>query len=222
MNGIQTKSDTKGRILDSAERLFADNGFEGTSLRTIIADAKVNLAAIHYHYHSKEALLDAVILRRMEPINRQRLELLDVAEKAASPKPAPLEAVIEAFLAPAFRMASEDPSGRTFARLMGRILTSEKSLVPRMKQYMADMISRFMEALKNAAPELPLSELFWRMQFMGGAMALTLLRGHDVEELSGGLCDMSDAEGTIRRLVAFTAAGFRTPVPVAASGGKHV
>ena len=63
MNNALRRTDTKQRILDSAERLFADNGFEGTSLRTIIGDAKVNLAAIHYHYHSKEALVDAVILR---------------------------------------------------------------------------------------------------------------------------------------------------------------
>src|SRR5579859_5859845 len=129
MNVAPAKIDTKQRILDSAERLFSDHGFEGTSLRTIIADAKVNLAAIHYHYRSKEALLDAVILRRLEPINRQRLELLDACERAAGDKPATLEAVIEAFLAPALRVAL-DRDGTSFARLMGRIFT-EKSLVPR-------------------------------------------------------------------------------------------
>ena len=69
--------DTRQRILDSAERLFAHHGVEATSLRTIIGDAKVNLAAIHYHYHSKEELLDAVLMRRIEPANRERLELLD-------------------------------------------------------------------------------------------------------------------------------------------------
>lgn len=213
MNAAPAKVDTKQRILDSAERLFSDHGFEGTSLRAIIADAKVNLAAIHYHYHSKEALLDAVILRRLEPINRQRLEMLDAAERSAGPPS--LEAVIEAFLAPAFRMVASDES---IARLMGRILTSDKTLVPRMKQHMSELLGRFVQALHNAAPDLPKPELFWRIQFMGGAMALTLLRSHDLEVLSGGLCDASDAEATIRRLVAFAAAGFRAPVP---PGGKH-
>ena len=84
MNAVVLKPDTKQRILDSAERLFAEYGFAGVSLRTIIADAKVNLAAIHYHYRSKEALFDAVILRRLEPINRERLELLDAAGNAYS------------------------------------------------------------------------------------------------------------------------------------------
>jgi AcrR family transcriptional regulator len=212
MNAIASKSDTKQRILDSAERLFADNGFDSTSLRTIIADAQVNLAAIHYHYHSKEALLDAVILRRLEPINRQRLEMLDACEQAAGDASPSLEAVIEAFLAPAFRVASDHQYGKSFARLMGRILTAEKSLVPRMKQHMSEMLGRFLQALQKAVPELPRHELFWRIQFMGGAMALTLLRGKDLEALSDGLCDTSDVEGTIRRLVDFAAAGFRAQI----------
>ena len=64
--------DTRQRILDSAERLFAHHGVEATSLRTIIGDAKVNLAAIHYHYHSKDELLDAVLMRRIEPAKAAR------------------------------------------------------------------------------------------------------------------------------------------------------
>jgi AcrR family transcriptional regulator len=221
MNGMVPKLDTKQRILDSAERLFADNGFDSTSLRTIIADAKVNLAAIHYHFHSKEALVDAVILRRLEPINRQRLEMLDACEQAAGDGGPSLEAVIEAFLAPTFREASHHPDGASFTRLIGRILTVEKSLVPRFKQHMSEILRRFPQALHRAAPELPRQELFWRLQFMGGAMALTLLRGKDLEALTDGLCDTADTESTIRRLVAFAAAGFRAPVPVATPGGKY-
>src|ERR1700688_1674576 len=101
MNAAAPKLDTKQRILDSAERLRAEFGFDSTSLRSIIADAQGNRAAIHYRYHSKEALLDAVILRRLEPLNRPRLHLSDACELAAGDKPATLEAVIEAFLAPA-------------------------------------------------------------------------------------------------------------------------
>src|SRR5258705_154411 len=71
------KVDTKRRILDSAERLFAEHGVDATSLRSIIEDARVNLAAIHYHYHSKQDLLDAVLMRRLEPVNQLRLEMLD-------------------------------------------------------------------------------------------------------------------------------------------------
>src|SRR6266852_6889178 len=107
MNAVEIKPDTQQPILDSAERLFAEYGFAGVSLRAIIADAKVNLAAIHYHYRSKEALFDAVILRRLEPINRERLAILDSYEQPT------LEQILEAFLAPAFRVGT-DPDGRTF------------------------------------------------------------------------------------------------------------
>jgi AcrR family transcriptional regulator len=218
MNAVASKSDTKHRILVSAERLFAENGFDSTSLRTIIADAQVNLAAIHYHFHSKEALLDAVILRRLEPINRRRLEMLEACEQAAGANPASLETVIEAFLAPALRVAL-DQHGTIFTKLMGRIFT-EKSLVPRMKSHMGEMLNRFIQAFQKAAPELPREEVFWRMQFLGGAMALTLLRGKDLEAISNGLCDTSDVEATLRRLIDFAAAGFRAPVRIA-SGGRN-
>jgi AcrR family transcriptional regulator len=219
MNIVAPRSDTKQRILDSAERLFADHGFEGTSLRTIIADAKVNLAAIHYHYHSKEALLDAVILRRLEPINLQRLAMLDECERASAGHPS-LEGVLEAFVAPPFR-AGIGPGGvKSFAMLMGRIFTEQKSGFPQViKQHLVEVVDRFKSALHNAAPELPIGELFWRLHFVAGAMAHTLRCGQDLEMFSEGHCDTSDVEGTIRRLVQFGAAGFRAP---AGQGGDRV
>ena len=76
-------ADTKQRILDVAEQLFADNGFAGTSLRRIIAAAEVNLAAVHYHFRSKESLLEAVLMRRMVPLNDERLALLNQLEQEA-------------------------------------------------------------------------------------------------------------------------------------------
>src|SRR5258708_31446260 len=121
MTAVETKPHTKQRILDSAERLFAEYGFGGVSLRAIIADAKVNLAAIHYHYRSKEALFDAVILRRLEPINRERLALLDSYEKPT------LEQVLEAFLAPSFRVVAHPDGGPTFSPLSGPVFGEQIS-----------------------------------------------------------------------------------------------
>jgi AcrR family transcriptional regulator len=210
MNALVPKIDTKQRILDSAERLFAQNGFEGTSLRNIIADAKVNLAAIHYHFHSKEALVDAVIIRRLEPINRERIRMLDECERDGPPK---LEAVLEAFLAPVIRLGTEPADGKMFRLLMGRILSDEKLLFPQMiKQHFRFVVDRFVDAFRRAAPDLPAAELFWRLHFTAGTMAHTLLFGHDMEAFSGGLCKSGDVEGTVRRLVGFAAAGFRAPV----------
>jgi len=198
-------SETKQRILDSAERLFAAHGVEATSLRTIIGDAKVNLAAIHYHYHSKEDLLEAVLMRRLEPVNQLRLEMLDLCGK----KPG-LEAVLEAFFAPALSIAN-DPmkGGRPFVRLMGRVIAEGDQLPRLVKEHFGVVLKRFMAALQLALPDLPQSELMWRMHFGIGAMAHTLRSCSEMELISGGLCDASDIDGLTRRLVSFVAAGFR-------------
>src|ERR1700743_947942 len=92
---MSEKLDTKTRILDAAEKLFGLKGFEATSLRDITAEADVNLAAVNYHFQSKESLIDAVIARRLEPVNRPRLELL----AAAGPNPT-VEQIVEAFVGP--------------------------------------------------------------------------------------------------------------------------
>ena len=213
-----TKIDTKQRILDSAERLFAEYGYAGVSLRTIIGDAKVNLAAIHYHYHSKEALFDAVILRRLEPLNRERLEMLDTCERDGQPS---LEQILEAFLAPAFRVGADPNGGQTFVRMIGRIFSEEISVFSRViKQHFGVVLERFVRALHAALPDLPMPELLWRMLFLAGAMGHALRScGQNLDALHGGLCDMSDVEGALHRLVGFAAAGFRAPVP---AGVKHV
>src|ERR1700732_4679792 len=95
---------TKDRILDAAERLFGENGVEATSLRAITAEAGVNLAAVNYHFQSKEALVQAVIGRRMGPWNAQRLALLDAYEAEAGEAAVPLEKIIDAFLRPVIAM----------------------------------------------------------------------------------------------------------------------
>ena len=204
------KPDTKQRILDSAERLFADHGVAATSLRTIIKDAQVNLAAIHYHFHSKEELLDAVLMRRIEPVNRERLEMLD----AWGPNPS-LEEVLEAFIAPAVRVRSSgERGGMSFVCLMGRIISEPGDRLPRMiRQHFRVILERFIPALHQAAPELPTSELLWRLHFTVGAMAHTLRAGDEMRAITDGLCDASDVEGVAKRLVAFAAAGFRVGVP---------
>src|SRR5208283_5887288 len=101
--------DTKQKILDTAVRLIAEQGYAATSLRHIIAEAGVNLASVHYHFGSKEELLDAVAMRKIAPINRERLALLDEAERAAAGGLVPIVQFLEAFLRPAVMRAGRDP-----------------------------------------------------------------------------------------------------------------
>ncbi|MEK7408763.1 MAG: TetR family transcriptional regulator [Acidobacteriota bacterium] len=202
--------ESKERILDAAERLFAEKGFAASSLRMITAAAGVNLAAVNYHFGSKEGLLQAVFARRLGPLNQSRLEMLDACEAASGHGGPALEKILEAFLAPPLRMFRP----AALARLMGRIYLEPGETARRiLHEQLGRVARRFTIALKWALPELPAAELFWRMHFTVGVMAHTLAGTLPLEVISGGLCDPSDTEGALERMIAFVAAGLRAPAP---------
>src|SRR5579871_4494064 len=199
---MSDRVDTKTRILDSAERLFGEQGFEGTSLRDITAEAQVNLAAVNYHFQSKDSLIDAVILRRIEPVNRRRMEMLDTA----GPSPS-VEQVIEAFLAPLL-----EKNIPALVPLMGRILSTPDQFLERVFQrHLTGISHRFAEALARALPDLPREELMWRIHFMAGVMTHILLWSRVLPEMTGGICDVSDRKAVVARASQFISAGFRAP-----------
>src|SRR5664279_5420025 len=111
-------TETQVKILDTAERLFGEQGYAATSLRHIIAEAGVNLAAIHYHFGSKEDLLNQLVMRKAGPVNEERLAMLDSFEAAAAGGPVPVEKILWAFLEPPFLRVDKMPS---FSKLMGRL-----------------------------------------------------------------------------------------------------
>jgi AcrR family transcriptional regulator len=205
--------DTKTRLLDAAERLFAERGFAAASLRAITAAAGVNLAAVNYHFRSKQALLEAVFARRLDWINRQRLELLAARQARARRRPPPLEDILEAFVGPAFRLRAElGATASSFQRLMGRLFIEPGENLQRiLKEQFGGVAARFLPAFEKALPQLPPAELAARIHFMVGAIAHTLAGTNVMKVFLGDRCDVSDAETTIRRLVAFLAAGLRAP-----------
>lgn len=199
--------DTKTRILDSAEQLFAENGFAATSLRAVTGHAKVNLAAVHYHFGSKEALVEAVFGRRLRPLNDERLELLEACEAEGGG----LDAILRALIGPALRL-SRSHSDDVVMRLLGRMYSEPGQKIQEIfTEQFREVAMRFTAALRVVLPGLPAPEFFWRVHFMIGAMAHTMVDAHRIQFLSGGMCDPSDVEGNIDRLVAFVGAGFRAP-----------
>ena len=111
-------TDTKEKILDTAERLIGEQGYAATSLRHVIAEAGVNLAAVHYHFGSKEGLLDAVVTRKVTPVNLTRLTRLERLEAEAGGGPVEVEKILESFLLPTVEVAARSPD---FVRLMGQM-----------------------------------------------------------------------------------------------------
>src|SRR5258705_4037551 len=116
-----TSADTKTRILDAAESLFMEHGFEATSLRSLTTAASVNLAAVNYHFGTKEELFQAVLTRRLDPMNQERIELLERLERDAGGKPVSCEKILFAMLIPALRLARDEKrGGKNFLRGLGR------------------------------------------------------------------------------------------------------
>src|SRR5262245_16059580 len=121
LNAAQAPVATKARILDAAEALFMEHGFEATSLRLITAAAGVNLAAVNYHFGSKEELFQSVLTRRLDPMNQARVALLDRYEREAAPGALACERILAALFVPALALARDKPrGGSNFLRLLGR------------------------------------------------------------------------------------------------------
>ena len=204
--------DTRERLLDAAEGLFAERGIGATSLRTITAQAEANLASVNYHFGSKEELIKEVFARRVQPINAERLRLLDECETSAGPEGPSLECIIKAFIGPALRLRQDpDGGGEPFLCLMGRIYSEPIQVRQTIFALFDEVIRRFPAAVRRILPDLPVDELMWRLHFMVGAMAQTAMASETIKELTGGLCDPSDVEGTIERLTGFVVAGLRAP-----------
>lgn len=195
-------NETRQKILDAAERLFGEYGYSATSLRHIISDAQVNLAAIHYHFGSKLDLLDQVILRKIGPMNERRLQLLNQFEAESAPAPAPVEKILEAFIAPAI-LIEKSPE---FVKLMGRV--HAEGLMPEIVQrHFQPIFEQFMTALRNALPGVPEKELLWKAHFTMGAMAHALTARPELIPQS----EQESALNVSKMLVAFVSSGFRAP-----------
>ena len=212
---MKTERGTKERILDEAEKLFAEQGFAGTSMRAITTAADANLAAVNYHFGSKESLIDAVFTRRLEPINRERLEWLDRLE-AATDAPS-LEDILEAFLGPPLRVSQHPVEGKSLlhvAQMIGHATSRPDSRIKDMLiQQFDTIVERFTAALARQLPELDPGQMLWRFLFMIGTMAHTMAISQDIKAYTQGVCDPNDAEGLLRTMVPFVAAGFRAPAP---------
>jgi AcrR family transcriptional regulator len=207
---------TKERILDEAEQLFMEHGFEATSLRTITAAAAVNLAAVNYHFGSKEELFEAVLTRRLDPMNQERMRLLERLEDEHAPRPVPCERILIALIAPALTLA-RDPQrgGKNFLRLLGRAYADPAPFIRHfLSQQYATMIARFKAAFARALPELPRKELSWRLHFIMGALSYTLA-GTDALKLIAELSprEADNDEVLLRRLAPFLLGGLTAPLP---------
>ncbi len=208
-------SETAIRILDAAEGLFVELGMEATSLRLITQQAAVNLAAVNYHFRSKDALFEAVFLRRFGPWATECLRELDALEGrvAAGAEPLTAEAVVWSYVRPALAL-SKDPSrgGVMFVRLFSRVLVeNHRQLRETMSRQYGDLVTRYTRALGRALPGLTEQEVEWRMH-LGFSVMFHAFAGNDILKVFGrSAVSARDPDMIVRHMVPFVVAGLTSP-----------
>ncbi len=209
------QTDTVTRILNTAEVLFAERGFAETSLRNITSKAKVNLAAVNYHFGSKKALIQAVFARYLDPFTERFHATLDALEAQYAGQPIPLEVLLESMARTVLEVPAERNSLKVFMRLLGLAYTQAQGhLRGYIQQQYGSVFTRFAELVRKATPELPDAERFWRLHFMLGTVIFTLsgldaLR--DIAEQDYG--EHVSVRELIRRLRPVVVAGMNAPLP---------
>lgn len=206
--------ETPERILAAAERMFAERGYSGVSLRSITRESGVNIAAIHYHFGSKQELLEEIYERRCGPMNRERMRLLGECREQPGGPPM-LEQLLEAYLRPSLIWPDDPDGARRFLRLRAALSHEQQKLATRLVAKHFNKVSRtFAAAFHAALPGLSIDEVYWRFQFLLAAQYYTLSSPDRINVLSEGRCDPSDADESLRHMVPFCAAVFRAGVPV--------
>ena len=202
--------ETKTRLLDATELLIAQYGPGGASLRSIAETAGVNLAAVNYHFGSKESLIHAVFARRLAPVNARRLAMLDEV-LAVNPKKPNLRGVLRALILPILETAFLPPSKSNkvqLGALMVRLYTEPAQVVERsFNEQMASTAQRFVSALHQAVPHLKSETLYWRMSFCVGSLVHTMHASTLLKVVSKGSINNPTAAQALEQMLPFLEAG---------------
>jgi len=193
---------TRTAILSAAERLYADRGFGDVTLRDIVAEANVNLAAVNYHFGSKDELIAELFVTRSLATNRERLNELRAAEENGGGR-APIDQIFRALVGPTLRgCLGPDREGSTAARFMIRASIESVPPIRRIKNREVDHLRKFAAAMRRSLPDRSEVELYWGLHFALAMAHHTVRESERLAKLSEGLCDLDDVDRIIERVVA--------------------
>jgi AcrR family transcriptional regulator len=204
---------TRKRILNAAEKLFAERGITSTSMRALSNAAGVNLAAAHYHFGSKEALLEAVVEHRARPLNAARIHQLEahLAERgAARPE---IESIFRAFLLPALQNVIDAPEANGhLPRLFARVEAQPPELLERIyRKHLGSVARRFVEALQSALPNLPKQVVADRFRLAMGSIYALFSGNCTLDFIPDHPPGEFDLEAKLEQVITFAAGGMRAP-----------
>ncbi|WP_028916993.1 TetR/AcrR family transcriptional regulator [Pseudoxanthomonas sp. J35] len=199
---------TKDRILGAAEELFAQHGFAATSLRQVTSLAAVNIAAVNYHFGSKENLVNEVFRRRMDGMTAARLEQLEAALRE---HPGELEPILAAFIEPALALAQDRNGGASFVRVIARAYAEHnESLRKFLSDHYGHVLREFGKALHACLPQLDKETLYWRLDFLAGALTYAM-SDFGLIKRPASASEATHRARAARELIRFAAAGLQAP-----------
>ncbi|MET0582581.1 MAG: TetR family transcriptional regulator [Pseudoxanthomonas sp.] len=201
-----THFSTKDRILGAAEELFAQHGFAGTSLRQVTTRADVNIAAVNYHFGSKENLVNEVFRRRMDDMTALRLSQL---KKAMEQHPGELQPVLAAFVEPALAMSQDRNGGGAFVRVVARAYAEKNDGLRKfLSDHYGHVLREFGKAIAVCVPSLSKEELYWRLDFLAGALTYAMA-DFGLIKRPADVTEAAHRERAARELIRFAEAGIR-------------
>jgi AcrR family transcriptional regulator len=201
--GISMSSDqTRTAILTAAEKLWSERSFGEVTMRDIVSAAGVNLAAVNYHFGSKDELLAELFVSRTTVLNRERFAELKAAEEAGGGK-ASVEAILHALVGPPLRWClNPDLHRSAAARFMTRASVETVPPIKKIVDREFRHLQRFATALRTALPHRDEVDIYWGLHFALAMIRQTVTDSERLRKLSGGLCDLNDTDDIIRRIVA--------------------
>lgn len=201
--------DARERILAAAAPLFAENGFDAVGVRAIAAAAKVNIAAVNYHFGSKEALIVALCERHILHISALRGAELDRVE-AATATPT-VEEILTAYVRPTLRFVNDaERSNLMLSRLViGHATRHSATLGPVLRSALAPSTARFAAAFAKALPGAAPGAIAHGLHLTVGALLHTITCSEKLSELFPDLMPDTDADEVTRRITTYAAAGLR-------------
>lgn len=206
----------KLQILDSAELLFAERGFTEVSIRDIAEAARSNVAAINYHFGSKEKLFESLFARRVIPLNRERLALLRLAREKSRKGVPSVRDLVDAFIRPPLSLgdkSSNGPRGLAMMRFLSRMLAMPREHIF-LEAYYGEVRSAFIGTLQEIFPRAPEESVLWRYNLMVGALIYALAGPQRMIRPPGSPPVRSSAwqvEDAIEEVVQFCTAGLEAP-----------
>jgi len=201
---MSDERETTARLLDTAERLFAESGYDGVGMRALADEAKVNLGAATYHFGSKEQLYIETFMRRFRPTHARRMRMLQAAEAQSGGEPLSVEEIVECMLRPPFDSGLEHPAFQKF--LARNLLMAPEFLRPAIHKELAPGVITFAAALRRVLPEIPEDLIHLRSMFAMGGLLMFSIRATELPQMKNPQLH----EAVLREMVAYVSAGMKS------------